>query len=298
MNEIVKVACVQAEPVVLDKAATIDKLEGLVAEAAGQGAKLALFPETFVPVYPSSRWVRFLAGGGDGKTTFGRLARESVEVPGPDTERLGAIARENSIRLAVGVNERAGGTLYNALLVFGPDGTLDIHHRKLMPTNHERLVWGLGDGGGLEAVETEIGRVGGLICWENLMPLARFALYQSGVEIYLAPTAEDEETWQISIRHIARESRSFVLSCCVFQRASSYPDDVQLADGDELVGRGGSAILGPDGSYLAGPLWDEEGILYAELDPKMLYEERQRFDAAGHYHRPDVLSLKVSVPGA
>jgi nitrilase len=242
--------------------------------------------------------VRFLAGGGDGKTTFGRLARESVEVPGPDTERLGAIAREHSIRLAVGVNERAGGTLYNALLVFGPDGTLDIHHRKLMPTNHERLVWGLGDGGGLEAVETEIGRVGGLICWENLMPLARFALYQSGVEIYLAPTAEDEETWQISIRHIARESRSFVLSCCVFQRASSYPDDVQLADGDELVGRGGSAILAPDGSYLAGPLWDEEGILYAELDPKMLYEERQRFDAAGHYHRPDVLSLKVSVPGA
>ena len=298
MNEIVKVACVQAEPVVLDKAATIDKLEGLVAEAAGEGARLALFPETFIPVYPSSRWVRFLAGGGDAKTTFGRLARESVEVPGPDTERLGAIAREHSIRLAVGVNERAGGTLYNALLVFGPDGTLDIHHRKLMPTNHERLVWGLGDGGGLEAVETEIGRVGGLICWENMMPLARFALYQSGVEIYLAPTAEDEETWQISIQYIARESRSFVLSCCVFQRASSYPDDVELADGDELVGRGGSAILAPDGSYLAGPLWDEEGILYADLDPQMLYEERQRFDAAGHYHRPDVLSLKVSAPGA
>ena len=298
MNEVVKVACVQAEPVVLDKAATIDKLEGLVAEAAGEGAKLALFPETFIPVYPSSRWVRFLAGGGDAKTTFGRLARESVEVPGPDTERLGAIAREHSIRLAVGVNERAGGTLYNALLVFGPDGTLDIHHRKLMPTNHERLVWGLGDGGGLEAVETELGRVGGLICWENFMPLARFALYESGVEIYLAPTADDEETWQISIQHIARESRSFVLSCCVFQRASSYPDDVQLADGDELVGRGGSAILAPDGSYLAGPLWDEEGILYAELDPQVLYEERQRFDAAGHYHRPDVLSLKVSAPGA
>ncbi len=298
MNESVKVACVQAEPVVLDKAATIDKLEELVAKAAGEGARLALFPETFIPVYPSSRWVRFLAGGGDGKTTFGRLARESVEVPGPDTERLGAIAREHSIRLAVGVNERAGGTLYNALLVFGPDGMLDIHHRKLMPTNHERLVWGLGDGGGLEAVETEIGRVGGLICWENLMPLARFALYQSGIEIYLAPTAEDEETWHISIRHIAREARSFVLSCCVFQRASSYPDDVQLADGDEFLGRGGSAILAPDGTYLAGPLWDEEGILYAELDPQQLYEERQRFDAAGHYHRPDVLSLKVSTPGA
>jgi nitrilase len=298
MNELVKVACVQAEPVVLDKAATIDKLEGLVAEAAGQGAKLALFPETFIPVYPSNRWARFLAGGGDGKTTFGRLARESLEVPGPDTERLGAIAREHSIRLAVGANERAGGTLYNALLVFGPDGTLDIHHRKLMPTNHERLVWGLGDGGGLEAVETEIGRVGGLICWENFMPLARFALYQSGIEIYLAPTADDDETWHASIQHIARESRSFVLSCCVFQRASSYPADVELADGGEFVGRGGSAILAPDGSYLAGPLWDEEGILYAELDPTLLYEGRQRFDAAGHYHRPDVLSLKVSTPSA
>lgn len=298
MNETVKVACVQAEPVVLDRAATIDKLEGLVAEAAAEGARLALFPETFVPVYPSNRWARFLAGGGDGKTTFGRLARESVEVPGPDADRLGAIAREHSIRLAVGVNERAGGTLYNTLLVFGPDGTLDIHHRKLVPTNHERLVWGPGDGGGLEAVETELGRVGGLICWENLMPLARFSLYRSGVEIYLAPTADDGESWHDSIRHIAREGRAYVLSCCVFQRASSYPDDVELAPGDELLGRGGSAILAPDGSYLAGPLWDEEGILYAELDPQRLYEERQRFDAAGHYHRPDVFSLTVSAPGA
>jgi nitrilase len=298
VNETVKVACVQAEPVVLDRAATIDKLEGLVAEAAAEGARLALFPETFVPVYPSNRWARFLAGGGDGKTTFGRLARESVEVPGPDADRLGAIAREHSIRLAVGVNERAGGTLYNTLLVFGPDGTLDIHHRKLVPTNHERLVWGPGDGGGLEAVETELGRVGGLICWENLMPLARFSLYRSGVEIYLAPTADDGESWHDSIRHIAREGRAYVLSCCVFQRASSYPDDVELAPGDELLGRGGSAILAPDGSYLAGPLWDEEGILYAELDPQRLYEERQRFDAAGHYHRPDVFSLTVSAPGA
>jgi nitrilase len=298
VNEAVKVACVQAEPVVLDRAATIDKLEALVSEAAGEGAKLALFPETFIPVYPSSRWARFLAGGGDGKTTFGRLARESVEVPGPDADRLAAIAREHSIRLAVGVNERAGGTLYNTLLVYGPDGTLDIHHRKLVPTNHERLVWGPGDGGGLEAVETELGRVGGLICWENLMPLARFSLYRSGVEIYLAPTADDGESWHDSIRHIAREGRAYVLSCCVFQRASSYPEEVELAPGDELVGRGGSAILAPDGSYLAGPLWDEEGILYAELDPQRLYEERQRFDAAGHYHRPDVFSLTVSAPGA
>jgi len=294
VNEPVKVACVQAEPVVLQREATIEKIAALAHEAGGAGARLALFPEAFVPVYPTNRWVRFLAGGADVKPVFGRLARESIEVPSAATERLAGIAREEGIWLAVGANELAGGTLYNSLLVFGPDSGLVVHHRKLMPTNHERLVWGLGDGQGLEAVQTDLGRVGGLICWENLMPLARFALYQSGVEVYLAPTADDSESWHESIRHIARESRAFVLSCCVFQRASSYPDDVPLAEGPELLGRGGSAILAPDGSYLAGPLWDEEGILYAELDPQRLYEERQRFDPAGHYHRPDVFRLVIS----
>jgi nitrilase len=293
MDEPVRVACVQAEPVVLDRDATIEKIAGLAAEVAAGGAKLALFPETFIPVYPSNRWVRFLAGGGDAKAVFGRLARESVEVPGPASDRLAAIARESELWLAVGVNERDGGTIYNSLLVYSPEGELALRHRKLMPTNHERLVWGLGDGSGLEAVDTAIGRVGGLICWENLMPLARFSLYQSGVQIYLAPTADDSEQWHDSIRHIAREARAFVLSCCVYQRASTYPDDVPLAEGDELVGRGGSAILGPDGSYLAGPLWDEEGVLYADLDPARLYEERQRFDPAGHYHRPDLFRLEV-----
>ena len=163
-----------------------------------------------------------------------------------------------------------------------------------MPTNHERLVWGLGDGRGLETIATDLGKVGGLICWENLMPLARFALYEAGVEVYLAPTADDSEDWHDSMKHIARESRAFVLSCCVFQRASSYPADVPLAEGDELVGAGGSAILAPDGTYLAGPLWNEEGILYADLDPQRLHEARQRFDPAGHYHRPDVLRFEVA----
>jgi nitrilase len=289
----VTVACVQAEPVVLDREATIEKAAALTAEAAAQGASLVVFAEAFVPVYPSNRWVRFLAAGSDAKSVYARLARESVEIPGPASDRLAGIAREHGVYLAMGANELDGGTIYNALLVYSPEGKLALHHRKLMPTNHERLVWGLGDAGGLGAIETPIGRVGGLICWENYMPLARFALYESGVEIYLAPTAEDSEQWHDSIRHIARESRAFVVSACVFQRASSYPPDVPLAEGPELIGRGGSAILGPDGTYLAGPLWDEEGILYAELDPDRLYEERQRFDPAGHYHRPDVLSLKV-----
>jgi nitrilase len=292
--ESVKVACVQAEPVLFERAATIDKLELLAAEAAGAGARLALFPEAFIPAYPSSRWARHLAGwDGDARPIYARLARESITIPGPDADRLGEIARTNALWLAVGANELERGTIYNSLLIYSPEGELAIHHRKLMPTNHERLVWGLGDGKGLETVATDFGAVGGLICWENLMPLARFALYQAGVEVYLAPTADDSEDWHGSMRHIARESRSFVLSCCVFQRASSFPEDVPLAEGGELVGRGGSAILAPDGSYLAGPLWDEEGILYADLDPQRLYEARQRFDPAGHYHRPDVLRLQI-----
>jgi nitrilase len=295
MDETVKVACVQAESVVFDRAATIDKIEGIAAEVAGNGARLALFPEAFIPVYPSSRWARHLAGWeeGDARSLYGRLARESLTVPGRDSDRLAEIARTRGLWLAVGANELERGTIYNALLVYSPAGELALHHRKLMPTNHERLVWGLGDGTGLEAIQTDAGKVGGLICWENLMPLARFALYQSGVEIYLAPTADDSEDWHHSIRHIAREARAFVLSSCVFQTAASYPDDVPLADGDALVGRGGSAILGPDGTYLAGPLWDEEGVLYAELDPQHLYEARQRFDPAGHYHRPDVFRFEL-----
>jgi nitrilase len=294
MDEPVKVACVQAESVFFDRAATIDKLDALAAEIADNGARLALFPEAFIPVYPSSRWARHLAGwDGDARPLYARLAQESLTVPGPDSDRLAEIARNRGLWLAVGANELERGTIYNALLIYSPGGELALHHRKLMPTNHERLVWGLGDGTGLEAIQTEAGKVGGLICWENLMPLARFALYESGVEIYLAPTADDGEAWQWSIRHIAREARAFVLSSCVFARASSYPDFVPLADGDELVGRGGSAILGPDGNYLAGPLYDEESVLYAELDPQRLYEERQRFDPAGHYHRPDVFRFEL-----
>jgi nitrilase len=298
MEAVVKVACVQAEPVAFEREATIDKLEKLVAEAAGAGARLALFPETFIPVYPSNRWVRYLAGWSgddsvDARDVFARLAQQSVTIPGPDSDRRAEIARTHGVWLAVGANELERGTIYNSLLVYSPAGELALHHRKLMPTNHERLVWGLGDGKGLETVATDLGKVGGLICWENLMPLARAALYQDGIEIYLAPTADDSEEWHDSIKHIARESRAFVLSCCVFQRASSYPHDVPLAEGDELVGSGGSAILGPDGSYLAGPLWNEEGILYAELDPQQLYRARQRFDPAGHYSRPDLLKLQI-----
>jgi len=301
MKETVRAACVQAEPAILDRAATLGKLAALTAEAKANGAQLVVFPETFVPAYPSSAWAKFLAGWSDdrAKGAFAQLTRESLEVPGPDADRLGEIARENEVWLVTGVNERdpeRPGTLYNSLLYHDPDGRLAVHHRKLVPTNHERLVWGQGDGGGLRAVETGIGRIGGLICWENYMPLARFALYESGVEIYIASTADDSDAWQATLVHIARESRAFVVSPSHLQHGSSYPDDFPLREEiAELnpLGRGGSAILAPDGSYLAGPLYDEEGILYADLDPQRLAEERQRFDAAGHYHRPDVLGLQV-----
>jgi nitrilase len=298
----VTVACVQAEPAVLDRAATLEKLAALTAEAAGQGADLVVFPETFVSVYPSSTWAKALAGWGNPRATaaFAALARESVEVPGPAADKLGSIARENGVWLVTGVNEvdpARNGTVYNALLYHAPDGSLALKHRKLVPTNHERLVWGQGDGEGLRAIETPLGRIGGLICWENYMPLARFALYESGIEIYLASTADDGDAWQATLVHIARESRAFVVAPSHFQRAAAYPDDFplrELIEGLDVIGRGGSAIVAPDGSYLAGPLYDEEGILYAELDPARLLEERQRFDPAGHYHRPDVLRLEVT----
>jgi nitrilase len=300
MREPVTVACAQLEPVVFDRDATIEKLAAGAAEAAGEGARLAVFPEAFVPVYPSSAWAKALAGWGDekAKEAFALLAREAVEIPGPAERRLGEIAREHELWIVTGVTERdpvRPGTLYNTLLYHSPDGELALKHRKLVPTNHERLVWGPGDGGGLEAIETPLGRIGGLICWENYMPLARFALYESGVELYIASTADDGDAWQSTLVHIARESRAFVIAPSHFQRARSYPDDFplrSLLDGIDVIGRGGSAILEPDGAYLAGPLYDEEGILYAELDPQRLAEERQRFDPVGHYHRPDVLGLE------
>ena len=305
MESTVKVACVQAEPVILDRDATLDRLGSIAREVASQGARLAVFPEAFVPAYPSSAWARALAGWSDSraKAAFALLAREAVAVPGPAADRLGEIAARHELWLVTGVTEvdpERPGTLYNTLLYHAPDGSLALHHRKLVPTNHERLVWGQGDGRGLRAIATDLGRIGGLICWENYMPLARFALYESGIEIYIASTADDADEWQATLVHISRESRCFVIAPAHFQRASSYPDDFPLRallEGRDIVGRGGSAILAPDGSYLAGPLFDEEGILFAELDPARLFEERQRFDPAGHYHRPDVLRLRVKSQG-
>ena len=224
MDAPVKVACVQAEPVILDRDATVRKLAQLTAEAAEQGASLVVFPEAFIPVYPSSTWAKALAGWGDGraKEAFAQMAEQSVAVGGEAELRIAEAAGENGVWIVTGVTEidpERPGTLYNTLLYHDPGGRLAFSHRKLVPTNHERLVWGPGDGSGLRAVPTELGRIGGLICWENYMPLARFALYESGVEIYIASTADDADEWQSTLVHLARESRAFVVAPSHFQRA-------------------------------------------------------------------------------
>src|SRR2546421_3472693 len=211
MEATVRVACIQAEPVVLDREATLDKLERLTAEAAGAGAQLIVSPEAFIPAYPSSVWARAFAGWAEpgAKEAFALLARESVEVPGPAEARIGAAAREHGVWIVTGVTEidpERPSTLYNTLLYHSPEGTLAERHRKLVPTNHERLVWGQGDGGGLQAMATPLGRLGGLICWENYMPLARFALYETGVEIYVASTPDDGDSWQSTPIHNPREA--------------------------------------------------------------------------------------------
>src|SRR3954452_2385535 len=240
MERPVRVACVQVEPVVFDREATLDRLGQGAAGAAREGAELVVFPETFVPVYPSSVWAKAFAGwdATGAKETFARLAQESVAVGSAAERRIGAAAQELGIWIVTGGNEvepKRPGTIYNSLLYHSPAGELALHHRKLVPTNHERLVWGQGDGRGLEAVETGFGRIGGLICWENYMPLARVALYESGVEIYIASTADDSDEWQATLVHLARESRAYVISPCHFQRASSYPEDFPLASEIEGV---------------------------------------------------------------
>ena len=299
----IRVAVIQAAPVFFDRDATVAKIAELTDEAAANNARLILFPEAFIPAYP--RGLSFGAVVGSrtpaGRRLWARYWANSVPVPGPTTEALGEMARRARAYLAVGVIEQEGelgrGTLYCTLLYFGPDGALLGKHRKLMPTAAERVIWGQGDGSTLTVLDTEIGRIGGLICWENYMPLARMALYAKGVQIYLAPTADARETWQGTLRHIACEGRCFVLGCNQFVAKSHLPASLEgleeLADAPEILCRGGSAIISPLGDVIAGPLYDREGILYADLDLEQVAEGKFDLDVAGHYARPDVFCLTV-----
>ena len=294
MNGVVRVALAQVEPAIFDRDSTLDKIAAIAADVAHAGARLVLFPETFIPVYPSSRWARLLAAGSEGKPLWAKLARESVEVPSDATERIGAVAREHGLYLAVGVNERAGGTLYNALLVFAPDGTLALHHRKLMPTNHERLVWGLGDGGGLEPIGPTLGRVGGLICWENLMPLARAALYETGIEIYLAPTADDSEQWHESsaTSRASRVLRALVLRLPACRRAIRTTCRSETAP--DLLGRGGSAISARTASTSRGRSGTRRGSSTPTSTPSVCTRSGSGSTPRATTRGPDVLRRRFS----
>ena len=299
-----RIAVVQAAPALFDRQVSLEKTCRLAAEAAGAGARLVLFPEAFIPCYPRGLSFGTVVGSRSpiGRQTWQRYWEGAVDVPGPDTLVLGETARAANIFLAVGVIERdtqhSRGTLYCTLLYFGPDGTLLGKHRKLKPTAAERLIWGEGDGSTLTVVNTELGRVGGLICWENYMPLARMALYGKGVDVYLAPTADARPTWTSTLQHIALEGRCYVLGCNQFVTRSMYPTDLpgieDLENQPEVMCRGGSAIISPLGEVLAGPLYDQEGILYAEVDPAEVVRARLDFDVVGHYARPDVFQLVVN----
>jgi nitrilase len=289
------VAAVQAAPVFLDREATIEKVGTLTKEAAAAGARLVAFPEGFVPTYPD--WVWRTTPWADGEW-YARWIDQCVDVPGAACDALGEVARENGVHLAVPVNERAGGTVYNTILYFAPDGALLGKHRKLVATGGERLAWGMGDGSTLPVFDTPFGRLGGLICWENYMPLARVAMYEQGVDILLAPTWDNSDVWVASMRHIAKEGRCYVLGITSCLRGSDVPadfpgrDDIYGGD-DDWMSRGNTVIVDPYGEILAGPISETEGILYAEVDVAKVRQSRRQFDVVGHYARPDVFTLSV-----
>jgi len=292
------VAVVQAAPVAFDVARTLEKVRALAADAAGRGANLVLFPEAFVSAYPKGQTFGAYVGGRteEGREAYRRYWESAIDVPGPATEFLGRVARENGIHLTIGVVERDDGTLYCCALFLAPDGTLLGKHRKLMPTGSERLVWGFGDGSTMPVFDTPHGRVGAVICWENYMPLMRAAMYAKGIEIWCAPTMDGRDSWVASMRHIAVEGRCFVLSCNQFARRGDYPADYPGIFGDDsaaVVSRGGSCIVDPFGEFLAGPDFEGEAVLTAAIDRGAIARGKYDFDAVGHYARPDVFRLIV-----
>jgi nitrilase len=296
---IVRAAVVQDSPVLFDREATIDKAASLVGQAASQGAKLVLLPEAFVSAYPSGLGFGTRVGFRDprGREEFRRYYESALDVPGPGCDALGKAARKAGVHLVIGVIERGGGTLYCTVLFFSPDGKMMGKHRKLMPTAAERLIWGFGDGSTLPVFETPLGRIGSVICWENYMPLLRMHMYGQGIQLYCAPTADSRDTWLPSMRHIATEGRCFVLSACQYLTRADCPPDYAAIQGDDpatVLMRGGSSIIGPLGQILAGPRFDEPGILTADLDLNEIPRAKYDLDVVGHYARPDVFRLHVN----
>ncbi|TMM01973.1 MAG: carbon-nitrogen hydrolase family protein [Actinobacteria bacterium] len=295
----VRVAAIQATPVILDAERCVEKAERLLHEAADRDAQLAVLPECFIPLYPSNSWGRGAAGFAGWDELWERLWANSVDVPGPLLDRLIGVCRERELFCVLGANERESerpGTLYNSVFYLGPSGLL-ARHRKLMPTQHERLFHGIGAGDDLAVVDIADARVGGLICWENRMPLARYHVYRGGPQIWVAPTADDSDGWLASMRHIAIESGAFVVSVPQFIPADAFPDDfpVPLPPDREVFGRGGAVVIEPStGEIIAGPLYDQEGIVEAECDLRVGLHAKRWFDSVGHYSREDVLGHELA----
>ncbi len=302
--DLIPVAVVQAAPVLFNREATVKKTCDLIDEAASKGARVILFPEAFIPAYPRGLTFGTVVGSRteEGRYTWQRYWENAIDVPGVDTEVIGEAVKKASAYVAIGVIEKdstfSGGTLYCTLLYFSPDGILMGKHRKLQPTAAERLIWGEGDGSTLPVFNTPYGVIGGLICWENYMPLARMAMYGKGVEIYMAPTADQRDSWHATMRHIGFEGRCFVLGCNQYVDKSMYPTDLigieDLKDQPDIICRGGSTIISPMGGVLAGPLYDKEGILYADLERGEIARSKMDFDVVGQYARPDVFRLIVN----
>jgi nitrilase len=297
-------AIVQKPPVFLDKHKTIESAVAMVKEAAGNGAELVVFTEVFIPGYPT--WIWRLRPGVDwnlSEELYERLLKNAVIMESDDMVPLYEAARKYKISIVCGIEERdsklSQSTLYNTVLTIGADGTLLNRHRKLMPTNPERMVWGFGDGSGLKVAETPAGRIGTLLCWENYMPLARYALYSQGVEIYIAPTYDSGDDWIGSLQHIAREGCCWVVGCGNLLKGSDFPDDFPeksklYPDADEWVNPGDSVVIAPGGKIAAGPMRKETGVLYCDIDREKVGIARRALDVAGHYSRPDIFTLHVN----
>ena len=291
----IRAAVVQAAPVLFDKQATLQKVARLMEQASDKGAQLCVFPEAFVSAYPKG--LDFGATLGrrtpEGRKWFRRYWDSSIDVPGEETAAMGAMAARHHMHMVIGVMERDGGTLYCTALFYDDSGKLLGKHRKVMPTAMERVVWGFGDGSTLQVMNTDIGKIGAAICWENYMPLLRTSLYAQGVELYCAPTVDDRPTWEPTMRHIAIEGRCFVLSAVQYLTAADLPTDYGVPI--EKAGiRGGSMIVDPFGTVLAGPVFDKECILTADLNPEVILEGKYDLDVTGHYARPDIFRLDVN----
>jgi nitrilase len=296
------VTAAQAAPVFLNREATLEKATGLIAEASKNGAKLIVFPEAFLPAYPE--WVWLVLGGRAREldALYTELVENSVSIPDDATEKLCQAARKAKIHVVMGINERnreaSNASLYNSLLYIDDTGNILGTHRKLIPTGGERTVWAQGDGSTLEAYDTSIGKLGGLICWENYMPLARYTMYAWGIQVYVAPTWDRGDLWITTLRHIAKEGGMFVVGCCMPLHMDDIPDRLEFkqlyAEGTEWINTGHSCIIDPRGRVIAGLLVEKEEILYADVDLGQATASKRMFDVAGHYARPDVFGFAVN----